>query len=152
MSDVPNLEIGFFDPLNDSKNNFTHDGKGLEIFYNDLLSRIPYKVDDFEGHFASSRIKIICFMLFLLCETFSNVYCILFIMFEKYGGDPLKRSVTNQVLFKRYQKKNKSPKSRFLDSKLSDFDIIDSTLMSFPLDRTNTTEFNFYCFFKIARY
>ena len=112
MSVVPNLEIGFFDPFNDSKNNLTR----LESFCNDLLTGVPYKVDDIEGHFASARIKIICFMLFLLCETFSNVYCILFIMFEKYGGDPLKRSVTNQVLFKRY-KKDKSPKSRFLQSK-----------------------------------
>ena len=103
MSEVSNLEIGFFDSLNDFKNNLTYNRKGLESFYNDLLTGVQYKVDDFEGHFASSRIKIICFILFILCETFSNVYCILFIMFEKYGGDPLKRSVTNQVLFKRYR-------------------------------------------------
>ena len=103
MSEVSNLKIGFFDPLNDFKNNLTYNRKGLESFYNDLLTGVQYNVDDFGGHFASSRIKIICFILFILCETFSNVYCILFIMFEKYGGDPLKRSVTNQVLFKRYQ-------------------------------------------------
>ena len=114
MSEVFNLKIGFFDPLNDFKNNLTYNRKGLESFYNDLLTGVQYKVDDFEGHFASARIKIIYFILFLLCETFSNVYCILFIMFEKYGGDPLKRSVTNQVLFKRYQD---SKVTRFLDSK-----------------------------------
>ena len=99
ISEVNNFEIGFFDPFEDSKNN---NGKGLESFYYDLLTGVSYKVDDFESHFASAMTRIICFMLFLLCETFSNVYCTLFIMFEKYGGDPLKRSVTNQVLFKRY--------------------------------------------------
>ena len=100
MSNITNLEIGYFDPFN-----FTHNEKDLEIFYNDLLTGVPYKVDDFEDHFASARIKIICFMLFFLCETFSNVYYILFIMFEKYGGDPLKRSVTNQVYSKDIKRK-----------------------------------------------
>ena len=127
MIDVLNLEIGFFDPFND---NSTHTGKSLESFYNDLLTGVPFKVDDFEGHFASTRIKIICFILFLLCETFSNIYCMLFIMFEKYGGDPLKRSVTNQVYSKDIKRKIRRQKV--------DFDIIDSIFMSFPLDRPNT--------------
>ena len=98
MSNITNLEIGYFDPFN-----FTHNEK-------DLLTGVPYKVDDFEDHFASARIKIICFMLFFLCETFSNVYYILFIMFEKYGGDPLKRSVTNQVYSKDIKRKARHQK------------------------------------------
>ena len=105
MSDRPNLEIGFFHPFKDSKNNLTNTGKGSELFYNDFLSGVLYKVDDFEDHFASAWIKMISFTLFLLCETFSNVYCTLFLMFEKYGGDPLKRSVTNQVYSKDMKRK-----------------------------------------------
>ena len=42
MSKVSNLEIGFFDPLNDFKNNLTYNRKGLESFYNDLLTGVQY--------------------------------------------------------------------------------------------------------------
>ena len=44
MSEVSNLEIGFFDPLNDFKNNLTYNRKGLESFYNDLLTGVQYNV------------------------------------------------------------------------------------------------------------
>lgn len=35
--------------------------------------------------------------LLVFCETFNNAYNLIFVYFEKYGGDPLKRSILNQI-------------------------------------------------------
>ena len=55
-------------------------------------------VDDFEELFDNLSIKIasgiICFALL----TFTNTFNILVSIFEKYGGDPLKRSLKNQLI------------------------------------------------------
>ena len=55
-------------------------------------------VDDFEELFDNLSIKIasgiICFGLL----TFTNTFNILLSIFEKYGGDPLKRSLKNQLI------------------------------------------------------
>ena len=51
-------------------------------------------IDDFAEIFDGFQIKIIVFVLWLIMQTFSNMYQYFFILFEKYGGDPLKRSIS----------------------------------------------------------
>ena len=68
----------------------------LQVNFN--LERQLEDVDDFEELFDSLSIKIasgiICFALL----TFTNTFSILVSIFEKYGGDPLKRSLKNQLI------------------------------------------------------
>ena len=54
--------------------------------------------DDFEVIFDSVWIKILSCLICLLMVTFSNAFCILVCLFEKYGGDPMKRSLKNQIM------------------------------------------------------
>ena len=61
------------------------------------ITQITVK-DDFEDFFDMTAIKI-CLTLTLLSEFFiSNLLSLLFIMFDKYGEDSLKRSLFNQVI------------------------------------------------------
>ena len=68
----------------------------LQVNFN--LERQLEDVDDFEELFDNVSIKIasgiICFALL----TFTNTFNILVSIFEKYGGDPLKRSLKNQLI------------------------------------------------------
>ena len=55
-------------------------------------------VDDFEELFDNMSIKITsCIFCFVLL-TFTNAFNIFVSIFEKYGGDPLKRSLKNQLI------------------------------------------------------
>ena len=54
--------------------------------------------DDFEVIFDSLWIKILGCVICLLMVTFNNACCILVCLFEKYGGDPMKRSLKNQIM------------------------------------------------------
>ena len=54
--------------------------------------------DDFERIFDSLWIKILGCVICILMVTFNNAYSILVCLFEKYGGDPMKRSLKNQIM------------------------------------------------------
>ena len=54
--------------------------------------------DDFEMIFDPVWIKILSCVICLLMVTFNNACCIFVCLFEKYGGDPMKRSLKNQIM------------------------------------------------------
>ena len=54
--------------------------------------------DDFKNLFNGTTIKIFAILISLIRFTFTNVFYILILLFEKYGGDPLKRSLKNQLV------------------------------------------------------
>ena len=61
------------------------------------ITQITVK-DDFEDFFDMLLIRI-CLTLTLLSEFFvSNVLAVLFVMFDKYGEDSMKRSLFNQII------------------------------------------------------
>ena len=54
--------------------------------------------DDFKDLFDGTTIKIFAILISLIRFTFTNMFYILILLFEKYGGDPLKRSLKNQLI------------------------------------------------------
>ena len=54
--------------------------------------------DDFKDLFNGTTIKIFAILISLIRFTFTNVFYVLILLFEKYGGDPLKRSLKNQLV------------------------------------------------------
>ena len=54
--------------------------------------------DDFKDLFNGTTIKIFTIVISLIRFTFTNIFYILILLFEKYGGDPLKRSLKNQLV------------------------------------------------------
>ena len=56
------------------------------------------RVDDFKDLLNTSSLKIISGILCFLLITFTNAFNILVSMFEKHGGDPMKRSLKNQLV------------------------------------------------------
>ena len=56
------------------------------------------KIDDFKDIFEPVKSKVISLLLWLAYEFLSNTLLGFVIMFEKYGGDPLKRSINNQLI------------------------------------------------------
>ena len=52
----------------------------------------------FKDFFDSLIIKVIGVLICILMLTFTNAYCGFVCMFEKYGGDPMKRSMKNQLM------------------------------------------------------
>ena len=54
--------------------------------------------DDFKDLFNGTTIKIFAIVTSLIRFTFTNIFYILVLLFEKYGGDPLKRSLKNQLV------------------------------------------------------
>ena len=54
-------------------------------------------VDDFKNLLNTPSVKIISGILSFFLITFTNAFNVLVIMFEKHGGDPLKRSLINQL-------------------------------------------------------
>ena len=56
------------------------------------------RVDDFKELLNTSSLKIISGILCFLLITFTNAFNILVSMFEKHGGDPMKRSLKNQLV------------------------------------------------------
>ena len=65
------------------------------VLKNDSFSVIS---DDFERIFDSLWIKILGCIICILMVTFNNAYSILVCLFEKYGGDPMKRLLKNQIM------------------------------------------------------
>jgi len=54
--------------------------------------------DDFKDLFNGTTIKTFAIVISLIRITFTNIFYILVLMFEKYGGDPMKRSLKNQLV------------------------------------------------------
>ena len=54
--------------------------------------------DDFKDLFNGTTIKIYAIVIALIRLTFTNIFYILVLLFEKYGGDPMKRSLKNQLV------------------------------------------------------
>ena len=54
--------------------------------------------DDFQHVFEPIEIKIISFISWIVFESFTNMFLGFVIVFEKYGGDPMKRSINNQLV------------------------------------------------------
>ena len=54
--------------------------------------------DDFKDLFNGTAIKILAIVISLIRFTFTNIFYILVLLFEKYGGDPMKRSLKNQLV------------------------------------------------------
>ena len=54
--------------------------------------------DDFRIIFESLFLKIIVGILFFLVIFFHSTLCLLVILFEKYGNDPMKRSISNLIV------------------------------------------------------
>ena len=54
--------------------------------------------DDFKDLFNGTTIKIFAIVNSLIRLTFTNIFYILVLLFEKYGGDPMKRSLKNQLV------------------------------------------------------
>jgi hypothetical protein len=55
------------------------------------------EIDDFKLSFESFVIKMMTFIIFLLLMTAVIIFDLTVIHFEKYGGDPMKRSLVNQM-------------------------------------------------------
>ena len=64
---------------------------GLEIF--NIQENSKERVDDFEDLLNTSSLKISSGILCFLLIMFTNAFNILVSMFEKHGGDPMKRSL-----------------------------------------------------------
>ena len=54
--------------------------------------------DDFRTMFDSLFLKIVVGILLFLVIFFHSTLCLLFLQFEKYGNDPMKRSVANLIV------------------------------------------------------
>ena len=54
-------------------------------------------VDDFDEIYNSSSLQICYFLKLLTDFVISNVLCILFILYDKYGEDSMKRSLCNRL-------------------------------------------------------
>ena len=69
---------------------------GLEIF--DIEQNSKEDVDDFKDLLNTSSIKVTSGILCFLLITFTNTFNIVVSIFEKHGGNPLKRSLINQLI------------------------------------------------------
>ena len=74
----------------------TCNATGLEIF--NMKQNSKERVDDFEDLLNTSSLKMSSGILCFLLITFTNAFNILVSMFEKHGGDPMKRSLKNQLV------------------------------------------------------
>ena len=55
------------------------------------------EIDDFKLSFESFVIKVMTLIIFLILMTAVIIFDLTVIHFEKYGGDPMKRSLVNQM-------------------------------------------------------
>ena len=55
-------------------------------------------IDDYKDIYGTIQFKIISFIFCMMYQLFTNTYLLFLILFEKYGGDPLKRSINNQLV------------------------------------------------------
>jgi hypothetical protein len=70
--------------------------ENLTIFK--IKETVDGDMDDFKDLFNSNGIKIYAIILCLFQFMFTNAFNIFVSLFEKYGGDPLKRSLKNQLV------------------------------------------------------
>ena len=63
-----------------------------------IKETIEGHMDDFKDLFNSNSVKIYATILCFIQFTFTNAFNIFVSLFEKYGGDPLKRSLKNQLI------------------------------------------------------
>ena len=90
------------------KSNFSFNIKSMirlsddEVFFE--LENLSFKKspgdigDDFRTMFDSLFLKIVVGILLFLVIFFHSTLCLLFLQFEKYGNDPMKRSVANLIV------------------------------------------------------
>ena len=71
--------------------NFTIDRSQTENYL------VMTEIDDFKISFESFVITIMTVIIFLILLTAVFIFDLTVIHFEKYGGDPMKRSLVNQV-------------------------------------------------------
>ena len=93
MPQVDSIKFQFqkiYDSTNDFMN-FTIDQSQNENYL--ALTEI----DDFKLSFESFVIKMMTLIIFLLLMTAVIIFDLTVIHFEKYGGDPMKRSLVNQM-------------------------------------------------------
>ena len=64
----------------------------------DNIKNYASETDDFKEIFDHLGIKITAGISFLVCQIFNNSYNFLVAFYEKYGNDPLKRDVINQMM------------------------------------------------------
>ena len=74
----------------------TCNNTGLEIL--NMEQNTKEDVDDFKDLLNTLSIKVISGILSFFLITFTNAFNIIVSMFEKHGGDPLKRSLINQLV------------------------------------------------------
>ena len=87
---MPELDsINLFES-NDFKN-FTVDGSQTENYL------VLTEIDDFKLFFESFVIKIMTLIIFLILMSAVIIFDLTVINFEKHGGDPMKRSLVNQM-------------------------------------------------------
>ena len=63
-----------------------------------IKETVEGNMDDFKDLFNGNSIKIYAIIISLFQFTFTNAFNIFVSLFEKYGGDPLKRSLKNQLV------------------------------------------------------
>ena len=56
---------------------------------------------------SSSIEKVICILVWLIIQTLGNFLIVGIIQYERFGGDPLKRRITDQVIYGKNMKKLK---------------------------------------------
>ena len=75
---------------------FSPNGNNLTLMNQSKIEHL--EINDFKDIFETVNTKIISFLVWLSYELLSNTLLGFVIMFEKYGGDPLKRSINNQLV------------------------------------------------------
>ena len=88
------------------KTNFHRFDNFVHIYSDDTFLKSEYtskdfsieNEDDFKDLFNGTTVKIFAIVISLIRITFTNIFYILVLLFEKYGGDPMKRSLKNQLV------------------------------------------------------
>ena len=92
MSELDSISFQFqnFYESNDFIN-FTVDGSQTENYL------VLTEIDDFKLSFESFVIKTMTLIIFLILMSAVIIFDLTVINFEKHGGDPMKRSLVNQM-------------------------------------------------------
>ena len=102
------ININFYTFDTCGKNNYNDTSLESEFSSEDLIienltivkikETVEGNMDDFKDLFNGNSIKIYAIIISLFQFTFTNAFNIFVSLFEKYGGDPLKRSLKNQLV------------------------------------------------------
>ena len=85
-------------PLSLTEINFNKNEKFADFLYNMSKEKDDYLLDDFKDIFNPIGIRVIFFSLWTIYVTLSNAFYALWILYEKYGEDIMKRSINNQLV------------------------------------------------------